>query len=196
MTHLYFITHPEVRVDLLVPVPEWTLSPFGRERMRRLLDQPWVASLGALWCSAERKARESALIIADVISVVPHVLPALGENDRSATGYVPKPEFEATANAFFAHPQVSIRGWETAADAQRRIVGAIGTLLHATPTERDIAIVSHGGVGTLLLCWLKGCDISRAQDQPGNGGGNYFCFDRATRQVRHAWLPIDQPAAP
>ena len=192
MANLYFITHPEVRIDPAVPVPEWTLSPRGQERMLRLLDQPWVSGLGAIWCSTERKALDVAAIIADAIGAVPRTLPALGENDRSATGYLPKAEFEATADAFFAHPTVSVRGWETAADAQTRIVAAIGTILSKAPTERDIAVVSHGGVGALLLCHLKAYPISRTEDQPGNGGGNYYCFDQSTYSLRHGWMPIDQ----
>jgi broad specificity phosphatase PhoE len=189
MAGVYFITHPEVAIDADIAVPDWTLSSFGRARMHRLLDQPWVSGLGAVWCSAERKARDGALILADAIGVVPSVLEGLGENDRSATGYLPKAAFEATADAFFARPEESIRGWERAVDAQRRIIAAIGIVL--ARSERDVAVVSHGGVGALLLCRLKGCAISRTEDQPGEGGGNYFCFDEETFSLRHGWLPID-----
>jgi len=52
----------------------------------------------------------------------------LGENDRSATGYLEPQEFETTANAFFAYPERSIRGWETAQAAQTRIVEAVHDL--------------------------------------------------------------------
>jgi broad specificity phosphatase PhoE len=191
MPNVYFITHPEVQIDPAVPIPEWTLSTLGRERMHRILHQPWVSSLGAVWCSTERKAIDGARIIAGAIGAVPHLLPALGENDRSATGYLPKAEFEATADAFFGHPHDSIRGWETAAVAQHRIVGAIETVLSEAPPGCDVAVVAHGGVGTLLLCWLKACPISRTEDQPGAGGGNYYCFERDTYALRHNWMPID-----
>ena len=43
--------------------------------------------------------------------------PGIGENDRSATGFVPAEEFEALADTFFADPHTSIRGWERAIDA-------------------------------------------------------------------------------
>lgn len=43
--------------------------------------------------------------------------PLLGENDRSATGYLPHEEFEAAANAFFEQPDASFCGWETAVEA-------------------------------------------------------------------------------
>src|SRR5206468_2942934 len=115
-------------------------------------------------------------------------LAELGENDRSATGYLPKLEFEATADRFFATPEQSVRGWERAVDAQRRILGAVERVTSASAgCGGDIAIVSHGGVGALLLCALAGHSISRQHDQPGTAGGNYFGFDSRTRRIRHSW---------
>ena len=51
---ILFITHPEVRVDRSVPVPDWGLSDRGRERMRALTVP--VEHVRAIWSSAERKA--------------------------------------------------------------------------------------------------------------------------------------------
>jgi broad specificity phosphatase PhoE len=191
MGSIYFITHPDVLIDPTVPIPEWGLSPRGRERMHTTLSHPWIPTLGSVWCSTERKAIEGAVIIADAIGMIPIQLAELGENDRSATGYLPKAEFEHTADAFFANPHDSVRGWEKAIDAQHRIVAAIAAVLVRAPADQDIAVVSHGGVGTLLLCHLKRCPISRDQDQPGTSGGNYYCFDRETSSLRHGWMPID-----
>jgi broad specificity phosphatase PhoE len=195
MSSVYFITHPEVLIDPAVPIHEWRLSPRGRERMQGLLARPGVAKLGAVWCSTERKAIDGADVIANAIGTTPSQLSELGENDRSATGYLPKAEFEATADAFFANPQISIRGWETAVDAQRRIVAAITRVVSETPGGLNIAVVSHGGVGALLLCHLKGCPIRRTEDQPGDGGGNYYCFDRSLFTLRHGWRPIEDFSA-
>jgi broad specificity phosphatase PhoE len=195
MNSVYFITHPDVLIDPAVPVTEWGLSPRGRERMRALLAQPFVARLGAVWCSTERKAIDGAEIIAGAIGTIPRHLAGLGENDRSATGYLPRAEFEATADAFFANPHDSVRGWEKAADAQRRIVAAITTVLVKTQAGHDLAVVSHGGVGALLLCHLKGCSISRTEDQPGSSGGNYYCFDRTTLSLRHDWRAIEHASS-
>ena len=159
--------------------------------MHASLNQPWLPRISEVWCSTERKAVDAAEIIGRAIGSAPRPLATLGENDRSATGYLPKAEFEATADAFFANPFESVRGWETAADAQRRIVAAIGTVAARGSAGGDLAVVSHGGVGALLLCWLKACPINRAEDQPGEGGGNYFCFEREPFSLRHGWLPID-----
>jgi broad specificity phosphatase PhoE len=206
MPQIMFITHPDVQIDPRIPVPQWQLSSRGRQRMRALLALPWVQGVHAVWSSAERKAIDGADIMARELGIPRHVLAALGENDRTATGYLPKAEFEATADAFFAQPAASVRGWERAIDAQRRIVAAVAAVVAQSSIMRSspgpwsagqsraqgaVAIVAHGGVGALLLCHLKGCAISRTEDQPGSSGGNYFCFDAVTSQLLHGWHPID-----
>jgi broad specificity phosphatase PhoE len=196
MSIIHFITHPEVVIDPAIPVPDWPLSSLGRERMQRtVLEQPWLRDVRALFSSTERKARDAATIIAEHLCLQPAVIEGLGENDRSATGYLPRREFEAMADAFFARPQHSVRGWERAADAQRRIVAAVEQAIALAPAEGDIAIVSHGGVGALLLCHLKRVPIARTEDQPVDGGGCVYSFDAASRRLLHGWRRIEDPAS-
>src|SRR5205085_8614781 len=117
----------------------------------------WLNGIRWIFASNERKARDAAQILADALGFDGHsVVPDLRENDRSATGYLPTQEFEATADAFFAHPHESIRGWEPAVVAQARIVRAVEEILMRAPSECDMAIVGHGGTGTLLYCHLVG----------------------------------------
>ena len=190
--HVHFITHPDVLIDPAVPVPDWPLSERGRDRMRAVLDQPWAAELRSLFCSTERKARDGAAILADALGLPVTELGKLGENDRSSTGYLPKLEFEAMADAFFARPEESVRGWERAADAQRRIVAAVDEVLRRAPDDGDVAIVSHGGVGALLLSHLQGSPISRAADQPAGQGGHHYAFTAEGRRLLHGWRSIDR----
>jgi broad specificity phosphatase PhoE len=189
MAVVHFITHPDVLIDPAVPIPDWGLAPRGFSRLRAMLDQDWVAPVRAVWSSTERKAIEAADVLAAHLGVAPRRLAGLGENDRSATGYLPRAEFEATADLFFAHPATRIRGWESAAEAQLRIVAAVETVL--AEGEGDVAILAHGAVGALLLCHLDGRPISRAADQPAGQGGWRFAFDRASRRLLHGWQPID-----
>jgi len=188
----FYITHPQVQIDASVPVPEWGLSDIGRSRALAMLDQPWVGSIRRIVSSAERKAIETAEILAKHLGLAVEVREAMHENDRSATGFLPPPEFEAIADQFFANPHQSIRGWERAIDAQQRIVSEVEAVLGAADIG-DIAFVGHGGVGTLLLLSLSGREISRAGDQPA-GGGNYFAYDMGARRVIHEWWPIDKAA--
>lgn len=161
--------------------------------MRRMLDQPWVGAVRAIFSNAERKAVQAARLLADHRSLPPVILHELGENDRSATGYLPKVEFESVADAFFARPEESVRGWERAIDARARIVRAVDHAVSVAPASGDIAIISHGGVGALLMCHLKSVPISRIEDQPGDGGGNVFSFDITTRRLISGWRRIDAP---
>jgi broad specificity phosphatase PhoE len=190
MPIVYFITHPDVVIDPQVPVPEWRLSPRGRERMADFCRHPFVRRITSVYASAERKALDGGEILAAANGLALQVRPALHENDRSATGYLPPDEFRATADAFFDRPNDSIRGWETAADAQSRIVACVERIAREETTSGDIGIVSHGGVATLLLCRLLDHPISRTLEQPGTKGGNYFAFDRTNLALLHQWKDI------
>ena len=187
MTTLYFITHPNVVVSRDVPVPRWPLSELGKQRMRAGLRQPWVKDIGAIYCSTEQKAIDGAEILAAHLSLPFSTIEELGENDRSATGFLPPDEFERVADQFFARPHESVRGWERAIDAQARIVQAVERIQH----DATVAIVSHGAVGTLLYCHLAGEPIARRWDQPPNGGGNYYRFTLSPRGTDGWWRPFD-----
>jgi broad specificity phosphatase PhoE len=195
MASVFFVTHPEVTIDPAIPVPQWPLSARGRARMAACVGRAWTRGIVRIVASQERKAIDAAMILADGLGLGFSTLAGLGENDRSATGYLPRAEFERMADAFFAHPAHSVRGWERALDAQRRIVAAFETVLALAPPGRDVAIISHGAVGTLLLCHLEGIAISRAEEQPSRpgdpAGGYYYRIDRSTRLLRHGWLPIE-----
>ena len=45
MASVTFITHPDVAIDPVIPVPDWRLNPTGIARMRSMLTQPWVTNL-------------------------------------------------------------------------------------------------------------------------------------------------------
>ena len=188
---VYFITHPNVVIDPAVTITEWPLSELGRMRMVKACVQPWVPTLTAVYSSAERKALDGAEILGAACGQAVAVRADLGENDRTATGYLPPAEFEGLADRFFAEPDRSVRGWGRAVDEQARIVSAVAAVVAEAAGTGGIAVVSHGAVGALLLAHLLGEPISRRFDQPVTGGGNFFAFDAATRVVLHAWRPID-----
>jgi broad specificity phosphatase PhoE len=187
----HFITHPNVEIRRDVAVPRWPLSALGRERMQAGLAQPWVGTVDAVFASTEQKAIDGAQILAAHLGLPVHTLEALGENDRSATGFLEPDEFERVADAFFAQPHDAVRGWERAIDAQGRIVRAVEQVARAAAAHQHIAIVAHGAVGALLWCHLAGEPISRRWDQPAGGGGHYFAFTLQPRQALSGWLRFD-----
>ena len=99
---LIFVTHPEVEIDPAVPVPRWRLSDRGVARMRAFVASDVVAGVSAVWASTETKAIEAAGLLAARHGLPVQVREDLGENDRSATGFVPPDPFERLADAFFA----------------------------------------------------------------------------------------------
>lgn len=188
--HGLYITHPQVKIDPSVPVPQWGLSETGEARVRAAARSVWARRLRRIVSSDETKAIQTAEILAAAAELTIEIVPGMHENDRSATGFLPPSEFEKAADWFFAHPEQSFRGWERAIDAQARIVSAVEAILDDHDPTTPIAFVGHGGVGTLLKCHLECRTISRDGDQPG-GGGNLYCFSLAERRLSCDWTPIE-----
>ena len=111
----YLISHPNVVISRDVPVPRWPLSERGRARMRAGLQQLWVKDVVAIYSSTEQKAMDGAGILGEHRSLPFTPIHELGENDRSATGFLPGEEFERVSH------------------------GAVGTLLYCHLTGQAIS---------------------------------------------------------
>ncbi len=190
MALVLYLSHPQVAIDPAVPVADWGLSPLGRARSAAFAGHPALRGAGRVIASHERKAIETAEILAGPRGLAVEIRDALHENDRSATGFLPPAEFEAVADRFFAEPLTSIRGWERAADAQQRIVDAVDALLAERPDVPLTILVGHGGVGTLLQCHAAGHPIDRRFDQKA-GGGNCFLFEHPPFRLMSRWQPME-----
>jgi broad specificity phosphatase PhoE len=192
MTWCIYLTHPEVNIDPAIPVPQWGLSPIGRERAAKATELPYAQEIGAVVSSGETKAIETARFFTEKLGLTLQTREDLHENDRSATGFLPPDEFEEVANSFFAEPQASIRGWERAVDAQTRIVSGIADTLSGTDANIPVLFTGHGAAGTLLMCHLMGCPISRTHDQ--KRGGCWYRFEKdwlATQAGRNlSWIEV------
>lgn len=190
MTVIYYLSHPEVTIDPAIPVPEWGLSARGRARVLAVRNAAWLRACRRIVTSAERKAVETAELIAAASGAEIVVRPAMHENDRSATGFLVPAEFEQVANEFFARPEESVRGWERASDAQARITAELEAVLADHDAATPLLLVGHGGVGTLLYCRHAGLAIDRRHDQPK--GGSVFALDAQTLTPRFAWQPMEE----
>lgn len=181
-------------MDPAVPVPRWGLSEVGRARARAFAACADLSPYRRIVSSTEVKAQETAALLAEALGLAVEVARGMEENDRSATGYLPEVEFQQMADAFFARPEESVRGWERAQDAQTRIVAAVTRTLAELQDHRQVPVlfVGHGGVGTLLLCHLAGYPISRIHDQPPVGGGCWFRAGAGARPDR--WHTMEERA--
>lgn len=188
MSFCIYLTHPEVQIDPALPVPQWGLSDVGRERAGKALLLPWAKEIRHVISSAENKAVETAEIFAGAFGLSNRAIESLHENDRSATGFLKPREFEEVANAFFAHPDTSVRGWEKAADAQARIVDGVRQVLSSLPENEPALFCGHGAAGTLLKCHLMGIQIDRRHDQ--KRGGCWYRFSREALTEQNS-APLD-----
>ena len=41
----YYLTHPQVRIDPEIPVPDWSLSDVGLQRVLSIRDRPWLRTV-------------------------------------------------------------------------------------------------------------------------------------------------------
>lgn len=197
MRRCLYLSHPQVTIDPDVPVPQWSLSPQGLARAQAFAARRMIARATPIFSSTETKARQLAAEIAKVSRspIISH--DDFNENDRSATGYLPPDAFEQHADAFFAQPETSSAGWETAKAAQERILSAVRNALKQVPGDQLVLFIGHGAVGTLLKCYLGRRVVSRSQDQIGAlaGGGNGFAFDFEGRRLLGDWTPMETLAA-
>ncbi len=187
MPHILIITHPEVSIDPSIAITDWGLSEVGRKRAAEFASSEVMSSVTRIWTSDERKARETGEILAAPRSLTVNTHLGLGENDRTATGYLPREDFEVAADAFFAQPEISYRGWETAAEAQIRIHRTVTEIIQIHDAG-DLAIVTHGAVGTLFWCACSDRSIDRKFDQPAQG--HFWQADLATLKPYSGWISL------
>ncbi len=171
-------------------MPQWSLSAQGRARVEALADSHALLPTEYIYASDETKALETAGILAESSFAKVMIRAKMGENDRSATGFLDTDAFETHADAFFGDPKNSIDGWEPAADAQARIVTAVKAAIAEAP-DGNLLFVGHGAVGTLLYCALSDFPIDRKYDQGREGGGNYITLDTNTLRPQHHWQPME-----
>ena len=205
--NIYFVTHPDVVIDPAIPVPQWPLTEragagCGTSSTRT------GCHITALYCSTEQKAIDGAAILSEPLGMPFQQVAALGENDRSATGYLPKTEFEATANAFFARPSERVRGWERAIDAQARIIEAVEHIVSTTPGAGPIGVCPMAVWGHSCSVISKACPSPGRKNSQGQRGATTFfsrcpkvhlftagsrlrhrkCYSSCREERRHPWV--------
>ena len=121
-----YLSHTHVVKDPDVPVPQWGLSDVGRTRVAALAASGALTDTQVIYSSTEVKAVETAAPLSKAIGCPHHQRAEMGENDRSATGFLPAAAFEAAADAFFAHPCRNRRRPFRTSQGQHLVCGAWG----------------------------------------------------------------------
>jgi len=79
VSRVRYLTHPQVDIDPAVPVPEWSLSAVGRDRVAALAAAGWLSGTSEIIASAERKAIETAAILGAALGLSVEVRQAMHE---------------------------------------------------------------------------------------------------------------------
>ncbi len=190
MSYLFFLTHTDVEIDKNELIEKWPLSEKGKDRFKKINLQSWFSKIDQIFTSEEQKAVDGADIASAYLNKPYTKIKSLGEFDRTSTGYQPYETFMHNVNSFFQYPTKNVCGWESATDAQKRIVKTIADIVMQS-SNKDILVISHGAVGALYMSYLLKKTISIIYSQPENNGGNYFIVDSNTNKVIQTWKPLD-----
>lgn len=185
-----YLTHPQILIEPIKGSRSWSLNSTGASRVARLASRHSRLHLTRhIISSPETTAMETATPLAQALGLTVDVRENMREHDQSSTGFLSKRELEQTSSAFFSQPERSVRGWEAASAAQRRIMSEVDACLDRDLLG-DVLIVGHGGVGALLYCGLSGRTIDRDHVQD-MGGGVWFKFDSILHRPLTGWQPME-----
>ena len=156
-TTLILVRHSDPDADPAVPPSDWPLSAGGRTRARALAERLRPLSPDAIYSSPERKARETAGILAAALGLRATIVPDLHEHDRTGVPFYHTPgHFEEQVRRLFASPQDRVFGNESAADCLHRFRRAIG-VVNGSRARRPV-VVTHGTVMSLYIADEVGVD--------------------------------------
>ena len=151
MATLTLITHAHTQVDPATDAVTWRLSAAGESQATALAEQPFWATVDRILLSSEAKTR---LTVAPVLAQ--RSLPIMADarfDEAARPGWCD--DYAARVAAFFAEPETSAGGWETANSALARFLEAIEADVPAAGSEH-VALVAHGLVLSLYRAHLLG----------------------------------------
>lgn len=150
---LILVRHARPKIDPDTPPAQWELCPDGIVAAEKLADKLARFSPVACVTSSERKAQETAKVLADKLKLPLDVDPMLGEHKRQHASFGTEAEFQARIAEVFAHPHQPAPGGESAEQACERLAAAL-----AAHKARPLLAVTHGTVLSLYVARLLNVD--------------------------------------
>ena len=148
---LILVRHSLPEVVPGMPAAQWGLGTEGRSRCVPLSEKLRVHEPRVIVSSLERKAVETAEIVAERLGKTFETVVGLHEQDRSNLNEtLDEAEFEGTISALFDRPDQLVMGRETGAQARDRFVGSVENVFEKWPGG-NVVIIAHGTVMTLFV---------------------------------------------
>lgn len=186
MTKLILFTHPAVNIDPNVPIDQWSLSKKGWEQAWQALDLSLWKEVNAIYASTELKAYSMAEKIAEKLNLPfddSHKIYDLGETRNRI--FIPPDQFEKAVEEWYHDLDQNINGWEPINIMSKRVSQSID-LLMSENIGKTVAIIAHGGSGTMIKCHIQGIPPLRNKD-PHKIAGGYFVADWDSKKIIIDW---------
>jgi 2,3-bisphosphoglycerate-dependent phosphoglycerate mutase len=157
MPALVIVRHSIPVVDATAPSTAWALSPEGEREAGALAAMLGAVKARIVQTSPERKAGETASIIAARHGVSTSVDDRLREHERASAGFLPRHVFDARVERLMRMPSDLVFGDETADAVFLRFAEAVACAC-AAAAGADLLMVSHGTAMSIYLGRLLGID--------------------------------------
>ena len=164
--YLILVKHSIPEIQTARPANTWRLSEEGRSRAQHLAEHLKTFTPEIVVSSHERKAKETAEILASQLQLDMQIISDLHEHDRSNVPYLSHEAFQASIREFFQKPAELVFGIETANQAYSRFYRAIHAILNEFK-NKTIVIVTHGTVISLFVSRLTGMSDLELWNQLG-----------------------------
>ncbi len=156
--NLVLVRHSAPEITEEIPPREWQLSDDGRLRCEALADEIEPYRPTVIATSTEFKARETALLVADILGLPILEVEGLHEHERADSSFHPRKEdFRREVEAFFSYRGRRVFGAESAIKAYARFARAVDGLLERVP-DTSVVAISHGRVIALFSGVRAGVD--------------------------------------
>ncbi|RWZ55200.1 histidine phosphatase family protein [Halobacillus fulvus] len=152
MRKIILIKHAMSRVSSDIASNQWMLTEEGKKGADQLAIKLKSFDFDTIFSSDEPKATETAGIVAERLGKETIITKGLHEQERESNRVIyPREEWKALMKRFFDEPDTLVFGDETAREAKERFRDAVEKVLDHSVAEKDVVIVAHGVVLSLLI---------------------------------------------
>lgn len=150
MSLLILARHANPEIVDGVPSNRWRLSATGRKNARKMAEALLQYTPCPIISSDERKAQETAEIIASASGGAVSTVTGLQEQERDVWPFMSREAFRRRVTEIFQQPARSLYRSEPAEVAKKRYVEAVQAVARRQK-DGNLIIVSHGTVMSLFV---------------------------------------------
>ncbi|MHC2218953.1 histidine phosphatase family protein [Rhizobium leguminosarum] len=157
MSRIVLVRHSIPSIDENTPSVDWSLSASGEVAAIEFAKYLSGFSAKEILSSPEKKAHQTATLIADRLELPVRTEPDFREHGRSRVGYIPRIDFEAGIATLLECPHRLRFGDESADAVFSRMDQAVARARTAQPSG-DLMIISHGTAISIYAARVLGVE--------------------------------------